>query len=122
MDVGLTNAARRGFKQSFSAYVSWLIERDAAGDVSRENTVAETSTTPTAPTTKPVKYTAQKLRKKKPPQPFSPAPSLRHRVGEIASPQAETLIVHTKPLTKSSLSYSKSDSAKRRGGHKAAKK
>ena len=28
-------AAKRGFKQSFSAYVGWLIERDAEGNVTQ---------------------------------------------------------------------------------------
>ena len=35
-DAGLKIAAKRGFRQSFSAYVSWLITRDAEGGVSRE--------------------------------------------------------------------------------------
>jgi hypothetical protein len=33
---GLANAKRRGFGKSFSAYIAWLIERDASGDVQRE--------------------------------------------------------------------------------------
>ena len=35
-DAGLQIAAKRGFSQSFSAYVAWLITRDAEGGVSRE--------------------------------------------------------------------------------------
>lgn len=31
------NAKRRGFNNSFSAYVAWLIERDHDGDVKRED-------------------------------------------------------------------------------------
>jgi hypothetical protein len=37
MATGLRNAEKRGFKHSFSAYVTWLIERDAAGNVQRED-------------------------------------------------------------------------------------
>lgn len=33
LEIGKTNAARRGFRHSFSAYVSWLIERDRHGAV-----------------------------------------------------------------------------------------
>ena len=31
LEIGLRNAERRGHKNSFSAYVSWLIERDELG-------------------------------------------------------------------------------------------
>lgn len=41
MAKGTANAKRRGFSSSFSAYIAWLIERDAEGDVSREKLVAE---------------------------------------------------------------------------------
>jgi hypothetical protein len=41
MEAAMANAARRGFKQSFSAYISWLIERDAAGAVVREHIAPE---------------------------------------------------------------------------------
>lgn len=33
---GKSNAKTRGFKNSFSAYVAWLIERDDKGAVERE--------------------------------------------------------------------------------------
>lgn|GEM_PF-2211677 len=35
--TGQTIAARRGFGQSFSAYLAWLIQRDAEGGVTRED-------------------------------------------------------------------------------------
>jgi hypothetical protein len=35
-EAGESNAKRRGFKNSFSAYVAWLIERDHEGGVQRE--------------------------------------------------------------------------------------
>ena len=35
-DAGQEIAAQRGFRQSFSAYIAWLIQRDANGAVSRE--------------------------------------------------------------------------------------
>ena len=41
--IGLRNAARRGHQNSFSAYLSWLIERDDAGAVVRE-TIGEDAT------------------------------------------------------------------------------
>lgn len=34
--TGLENAKKRGFANSFSAYLAWLIERDTSGAVSRE--------------------------------------------------------------------------------------
>jgi len=34
---GLEIASKRGFRQSFSAYLAWLIERDAQGGVVRED-------------------------------------------------------------------------------------
>jgi len=40
-EVGLEIAAQRGFKQSFSAYVAWLIQRDAGGGVTREDLPGE---------------------------------------------------------------------------------
>jgi hypothetical protein len=52
MAIAKRNAARRGFKHSFSAYMSWLVERDDAGEVQREHVadppllrVAESATT-----------------------------------------------------------------------------
>lgn len=36
MEVALANARTRGFTNSFSAYISWLIERDTTGHVVRE--------------------------------------------------------------------------------------
>jgi hypothetical protein len=35
-EAGQEIAAQRGFRQSFSAYIAWLIQRDADGGVSRE--------------------------------------------------------------------------------------
>ena len=35
-ETGQEIAAQRGFRQSFSAYVAWLIQRDCEGAVSRE--------------------------------------------------------------------------------------
>ena len=44
-DAGQEIAAKRGFRQSFSAYVAWLIMRDAEGGVTREDsTIPNTST------------------------------------------------------------------------------
>lgn len=40
---GKTNAKTRGFKNSFSAYVAWLIERDDQGAVAREKLKSEES-------------------------------------------------------------------------------
>ncbi|XHR30904.1 MAG: hypothetical protein ACFUZC_10130 [Chthoniobacteraceae bacterium] len=37
-DVGQQNASQRGFSQSFSGYVAWLLQRDAEGGVVREGT------------------------------------------------------------------------------------
>lgn len=39
-NAGQKNAAKRGFGQSFSAYIAWLITRDAEGGVTREDTPA----------------------------------------------------------------------------------
>jgi len=36
-DAGQKIAAKRGFRQSFSAYIAWLIMRDAEGGVTRED-------------------------------------------------------------------------------------
>lgn len=36
-DAATANAKRRGFKNSFSAYIAWLIERDDEGRVQRED-------------------------------------------------------------------------------------
>ena len=36
-DAGQKIAAKRGFSTSFSAYVAWLITRDAEGKVTRES-------------------------------------------------------------------------------------
>ena len=47
-DIGKRNAEKRGFGHSFSAYVSWLIIRDARGAVLRED-IAELQNTPTYP-------------------------------------------------------------------------
>ena len=33
---GLYLARQRGFSQSFSAYLAWLVERDAAGEVQQK--------------------------------------------------------------------------------------
>jgi len=35
-DAGQQIASKRGFGQSFSAYIAWLIQRDAEGGVTRE--------------------------------------------------------------------------------------
>lgn len=40
----MINAKKRGFKQSFSAYIAWLIERDNAGGVLREGSPAAAET------------------------------------------------------------------------------
>ena len=46
-DAGQKIAAKRGFRQSFSAYVAWLIMRDAEGCVTREDsTIPNTSKAP----------------------------------------------------------------------------
>jgi len=37
-NAGQKNASKRGFGQSFSAYIAWLITRDAEGGVTREDT------------------------------------------------------------------------------------
>ena len=36
MATGKRNAAARGFAHSFSSYIAWLIDRDAAGAIARE--------------------------------------------------------------------------------------
>ena len=36
-EAGQQIAAKRGFGQSFSAYIAWLIQRDAEGGVTRED-------------------------------------------------------------------------------------
>lgn len=53
-DAGLQLAAKRGFRQSFSAYVSWLIGRDAEGGVSRE-VLPQANPTKAAVKSKPAK-------------------------------------------------------------------
>jgi len=35
--MGLEIASKRGFEQSFSAYIAWLIRRDGEGGVTRED-------------------------------------------------------------------------------------
>ncbi|MEZ5406283.1 MAG: hypothetical protein R3F23_09040 [Verrucomicrobiia bacterium] len=42
-EIGKRNAEKRGFGHSFSAYVSWLVIRDAKGAVSREEIADPTS-------------------------------------------------------------------------------
>ncbi|MBX7157976.1 MAG: hypothetical protein K1X66_06285 [Verrucomicrobiae bacterium] len=42
-EIGKRNAEKRGFGHSFSAYVSWLVIRDAKGAVSREEITDATS-------------------------------------------------------------------------------
>ena len=37
-DAGQKIASKRGFGTSFSAYIAWLINRDAEGGVTREDT------------------------------------------------------------------------------------
>ena len=44
--TGLQIATKRGFKQSFSAYVAWLIQRDAEGAVTREDAPLEKPQSP----------------------------------------------------------------------------
>lgn len=53
--IGLANAARRGFQNSFSAYIAWLIMRDAVGDVIREDLMGDMPKRgrPPSPPTKP---------------------------------------------------------------------
>ena len=41
--AGQQIAAKRGFSQSFSAYIAWLIQRDAEGGVTREDGVFKAS-------------------------------------------------------------------------------
>ncbi|XHR27615.1 MAG: hypothetical protein ACFUZC_16945 [Chthoniobacteraceae bacterium] len=43
-EAGQQIAAKRGFSQSFSGYVAWLVQRDAEGGVSREETPSLTQT------------------------------------------------------------------------------
>jgi hypothetical protein len=43
-ETGQTIASKRGFSQSFSGYVAWLVQRDAEGGVSREETPSLTQT------------------------------------------------------------------------------
>jgi len=59
-EAGLEIAAQRGFRHSFSAYVAWLIERDAQGGVVREE-VSPASTAPAA-NAKPSTRTARQRR------------------------------------------------------------
>jgi len=55
-DAGQKIAAKRGFRQSFSAYVAWLIMRDAEGGVTREDsTIPNTSTASPKATKRPIK-------------------------------------------------------------------
>ena len=37
--AGQQIASKRGFAQSFSAYIAWLIQRDAEGGVTREESI-----------------------------------------------------------------------------------
>lgn len=39
--IGLQNAEKRGFRNSFSAYIVWLIERDHEGSVLREELMGD---------------------------------------------------------------------------------
>lgn len=43
-EAATLNAKRRGFQNSFSAYVAWLIERDGEGGVQREEIPPKTET------------------------------------------------------------------------------
>ena len=52
--IGEENARRRGFAQSFSAYVAWLIQRDTEGAVVREDIAPGNA--PHHPNTRPVNY------------------------------------------------------------------
>ena len=45
-EAGLEIASNRGFSQSFSAYVGWLIQRDAEGGVTREEAPGVQKTKP----------------------------------------------------------------------------
>jgi hypothetical protein len=37
MSVGKTKAANRGFENSFSAYVAWLIKKDICGKIKEDS-------------------------------------------------------------------------------------
>lgn len=45
-EAGQQIASKRGFGTSFSAYISWLIKRDAEGGVTREETPTLRETKP----------------------------------------------------------------------------
>jgi len=55
-EAGQQIADKRGFGQSFSAYIAWLIKRDAEGGVTREDaTLTRVAKTPAKATGKSVK-------------------------------------------------------------------
>jgi len=54
-EAGQQIAANRGFGQSFSAYIAWLIKRDAEGGVTREDATFRAPAKTTAKSVKPAK-------------------------------------------------------------------
>jgi len=59
-NAGQTIAAKRGFGTSFSAYIAWLITRDAEGGVTREDTPAVSKPKAPAKGTKAAKRPAKR--------------------------------------------------------------
>jgi hypothetical protein len=65
-EVGQKIASKRGFSQSFSGYVAWLVSRDAEGSVTREEApMRKSSKIPVkaAPTSRRSRRGGRKLRK-----------------------------------------------------------
>ena len=61
-EAGQQIADKRGFGQSFSAYIAWLIKRDAEGGVTREDA---TFRAPAKTTVKAAVKSAKPAKKKK---------------------------------------------------------
>jgi hypothetical protein len=66
-EAGQQIAAKRGFGQSFSAYIAWLIQRDAEGGVTREDVIhGATATKPPRKTVKSAKAGVKPAKSAKP--------------------------------------------------------
>jgi len=59
-EAGQQIAAKRGFGQSFSAYIAWLIKRDAEGGVTREDATLRSTAKATGKGAKAAKRPAKR--------------------------------------------------------------
>ena len=63
-EAGQQIADKRGFGQSFSAYIAWLIKRDAEGGVTREDATLKHAVKPAAKSAKTAKRNSRTKRGK----------------------------------------------------------